>query len=529
MYNYRVKKLAIETAQLDADFFRTLEISVPGSFLLPNLRILSWTVEDDGFFLFCRIFLPPTVISVSVVLQDCTPDLSLFSTLGVSHPHLADIHVDVPASSSSVRVVSNTLCAWKFLKKLTVVTLDEIALVHIAGLPQLEDLQLQSYIPPLNSERLSRLIPVPAFPALRLLEIIGDTIESAFSLVAHISSVQFDELHINTSQCTSSYAWKEAFITLEHLPSRQNLSSISLWQRDNRPPVPVSMADKYILDPETIAPLLNFGNLVNLSLQPFFGLDLDDPMVHRMAVAWPFLETLELGAERAAPRPPRATLRSLVYLAEHCPNLHSLQLAIDATDPVPRFTRPRKTHPRHRLGYFHTGPSPITSPAAVAAFLSNSFAAIRFGHRGDNDTERPWNEVSRLFRVFRSVRAAEARCWTAEYPDSDGWSSGNETSDEEGSDDGSVLYLFLDITQAFIPRHTGRTCSCIASVFIIIEHTENWSQTARTKPGELFSREYGRRSLKARSVDIPSSTSSLHQCFHFFHNRDNKLNHRPLN
>ncbi|KAJ7123639.1 hypothetical protein C8R44DRAFT_875820 [Mycena epipterygia] len=199
------------------------------------------------------------------------------------------------------------------------------------------------------------------------------------------------------------------------------------------------MADKYILGPETIAPLLNFGNLINLLLQPFFGLDLNDVMVHRMAAAWPFLEILELGAERAVPRPPRTTLRSLIYLAEHCPDLHSLQLAIDATDPVPRFVRPRKTRPWHTLGYFHTGPSPIMSPVVVAAFLSNSFAAIRFGHRVNNDVERPWNEVSRLFRVLRLVRAAEARCWTVEYSDSDGWSSGDETSDEEGSDDGSDM------------------------------------------------------------------------------------------
>ncbi|KAJ7089107.1 hypothetical protein C8R44DRAFT_686666, partial [Mycena epipterygia] len=103
-YNYRVKKFVIETADLDADFFRTLELSLPpGSFLLPNLCILSWTIEDDGLFPFCRLFLPPTLISVSVALQDRAQDLSLFSTLQISHPHLTDIHVDVPASSASVR------------------------------------------------------------------------------------------------------------------------------------------------------------------------------------------------------------------------------------------------------------------------------------------------------------------------------------------------------------------------------------------------------------------------------------------
>lgn len=418
---------------MDVLFLRTLELSMPGTFLLPNLRILSWMVEDDGFFPLCRLFFPPTLISLSVVLQDCIPDLSLFSTLQISHPHLTDIHVDVPASAASVRVVSSAVCAWKLIQKLTVVTLDEVALIHIAGLPQLQDLQLHSYIPPCSSERLSILIPPRAFPTLRHLDILADTIQSAFSLITHISSVELEELHINTSQCAPAYVWEEAFSTLQRLPSRQHLNSLSLCQRDNIPSIPANMVNKYVLTREAVLPLLTFPALVNLSLQPFFGLDLDDATVHEMAASWPTLEVLELGAERAVPSPPRTTLRSLVYLAEHCPHLHSLQLPVNATDPVPRFSRPRKAMPPYRLAYLHTGPSPVTTPALVAAFLSNSFASIGFGHRPDTDANRPWNEVSRLFKIFRSVRAAEMRCWTSEEEsDSDGW---DEISDEDSDDE----------------------------------------------------------------------------------------------
>ncbi|KAJ7137055.1 hypothetical protein C8R44DRAFT_768390 [Mycena epipterygia] len=154
-----------------------------------------------------------------------------------------------------------------------------------------------------------------------------------------------------------------------------------------------------------------------------------------MAAAWPSLEILELGAEHAVPRRPRTTLRSLVYLAEHCPRLHALQLAVDAMDPVPRFNRPRKTRPRHRLAYLHTGPSPITTPAFVAAFLSNSFAAIEFGHRPDTDADRPWNEVARLFDVFRDVRKAEAWCWSDLAAEEEDWGWSSEEGESE-SDDG---------------------------------------------------------------------------------------------
>ncbi|KAJ6596314.1 hypothetical protein DFH09DRAFT_1024146 [Mycena vulgaris] len=438
IYSHRVKKLSVDVAELDAEFFRTIELSAPASFLLPNLRILSWTVEDEGFFPFCRLFLPPSLNRVTLVLQDSPPDLSMFSTLPMSHPDLTEIRLDMPASTSSVRVLSNAICAWKSITKLAVPTLDETGLLHIATLPQLQELHMQCYVPPNTPECLRALLPARCFPVLRHLDIVSDTLQSASSLIAHISSTRLREVHINADQCAPSSTWKEAFNILAQLPSHAHLASLSLCQRSNVPPIPVNIVEKYILGPQTISPLLSLGSLTNLLLQPFYGLDLDDETLHQMAAAWPRLEILELGGERATPRPPRATLRALVYLAEHCPTLHSVQLALDATDPVPRFSRPRHTRPAHMLGYLHTGPSPINTPSLVAAFLSDIFAAIAFGHRPDTDANRAWNEVAQLFQVFRSVRAAEARCWTGEESDSDGASSNEETCeeyDEYSSDD----------------------------------------------------------------------------------------------
>ncbi|KAJ7664245.1 hypothetical protein B0H17DRAFT_1336744 [Mycena rosella] len=416
LYNYRVKDLKVESAELDVDFFRTLELSAPGPFLLPNLRVLAWTLEEDGFFPFCRQFLAPTLCNVTLVLQD---------------------YIDVPASTSSVRVVSHAICGWTGIKKLAVTTLDESALAHISRLPQLQDLQIQSHVPPIISEqRLAALIPPgQAFPALRHLVIGSETIQSAFSLVAHVSSPHLRHLHINTQQCAPAILWEESFRLLVRLPCRPSLTSLSLRQRFNSPLIPGIAVDKYILTPRTIAPLLNFRRLADIVLQPFFGLDLDDETVHQMAIAWPRLENLELGAERSTPRFPRTTLRALVYLTEHCPQLNSLQLALDATDPVPRFSRRRGTRPEHRLGYLHTGPSPVGTPAIVAAFLSDVFSAIVFGHRPDTDADRPWAEVGRLFQVFRSVRAEEARCWTGDNSDADDATDSDGSDDDESSDD----------------------------------------------------------------------------------------------
>ncbi|KAJ7083483.1 hypothetical protein C8R44DRAFT_894527 [Mycena epipterygia] len=239
---------------------------------------------------------PPTLVNIRVVLRDCTPDLSLLSTLRLSHPRLTDIHIYVPASSSSVRVVSSAIYGWNFIKNLTLVTLDELGLALVAS-PQTS-----------NS-----------------IHIVFDTLQSAFSLVASISSVQLEDIQITTLQCAPSSAWKKAFLCLERLPSCGHLSALYLSQRINNP--------VHFLNSDTL------------------------------------------------PTPSRPPARR------------------------------RRTLPAHSLAYLHTGPSPITSPALVSAFLSNSFAHIAFGLRPDDDAaDRPWNEVARLLEMLHAVRAAEARC-----------------------------------------------------------------------------------------------------------------------
>ncbi|KAJ7441107.1 hypothetical protein FB451DRAFT_1441531 [Mycena latifolia] len=428
IYNHRVKELAVETAELDADFFRALEFCTPDSFLFPNLRVLSWTLEDDGFFHFCRPLLAPSLVNVTLVLQDCAPDLSMLSLLRISHPHLTDVHLGVPDSPTSVRVVSSTLCTWQVLQKLTVATLDETGLVHIAALPQLTDLQLHGYIPPLSAESLDVLMPAQPFPVLRHLDIVSDTIQSAFALIAHVSSPRLRALHVNTEQCAPAATWEASFRILARLPCRPNLLSLSLSQPSNPPvPIPATAVHNFILSPRALRPLLRLRRLATVRLHPPLGVDLDDEALHEMATAWPRVERLTV---RRAPGRPHTTLHALLFLAAHCPDLRVLELALDATGPVPRVARPDRTHPAHALAHLHTGGSPVGEPARVAAFLSGIFAGPAFGpRRAEGD---PWGEVARLFPVFRAVRNAEARFWNGEESDSDGDEDEESESGSEG-------------------------------------------------------------------------------------------------
>ncbi|KAJ7441095.1 hypothetical protein FB451DRAFT_1441522 [Mycena latifolia] len=426
IYNYRVKELAIETAELDADFFRTLACAAPDSFLFPNLRILSWTVEDDGFFPFCRPFLPPTLNSITLILQDSASDLSMLSTLRVSHPNLTEVHLHVPESPVSVSVISNALCAWNCLTKLTVATLDANALVHIASLPQLTHLELNRYVPPISAERLCALMPAQAFPALQHLDIGSDSLQSAFALIAHVSSPRLRALHINNRQAAPAAAWEASLRLLTRLPSLRpsRHRRRQIYPQPARPPPPAASPPPFYRAPTT--PL---------------GIDLDDAALEEMSGAWPRLERLALRAP-PPPRTPRTTLRAVAHLAEHCPHLCSVQMALDTSAP-PRVSRLRTTRSAHALVQLNPGDSPVGDPARVAAFLSGVFAQrISFGKRTEGD---PWAEVARLFRVFRGVRIEEARFWKGERSDEDedegrneDWrrSSGSENSyDDDGSSD----------------------------------------------------------------------------------------------
>ncbi|KAJ7609867.1 hypothetical protein FB45DRAFT_1066435 [Roridomyces roridus] len=427
-YNRRVMSLTLESAELDADFFRAIEVSLPDAFLLPNLQSLVWLIEDDGFFPYSRLFLPPKLSRIHLVLQECPRDLSLLSTLGRLLPRLTNINIDVPVSAASIGVISDVVRAWNLIKQLSVVSLDAMALAHVASLPHLQDLRMQRYIPPPTAI----VLPSGSFPALRHLAIVTDTLQSAFSLVSRISSTQLHSVSISTLRASPSVVWERALEVLPRLPFSRSLKSLSVEESCPTAPSAIDCPSKYILTSQGILPLLRLASISTLRISPFFGAQLDDAALHQLAVALPLLESIDLSPGTAASpsSPPRATPRALLFLAEHCPFLREVQLPLTASPSnIPSFERPRRSLPPHSLAYLDVGASPLlASPASLAVFLSSVFGEIgAFGAFGA-DSEGRWREVGRLFKLLRDVRREEARCWGGDWDEDDD----DESSDEEG-------------------------------------------------------------------------------------------------
>lgn len=75
----------------------------------------------------------------------------------------------------------------------------------------------------------------------------------------------------------------------------------------------------------SLAPLYKCRLLEDVCLR---GIDLDDRAIEVITQAWPNLREFTLGERR--PAQPMCTLYSLHHFAEHCPNLSTLRIAVNA-------------------------------------------------------------------------------------------------------------------------------------------------------------------------------------------------------
>ncbi|KAJ7035789.1 hypothetical protein C8F04DRAFT_1341766, partial [Mycena alexandri] len=169
--------------------------------------------------------------------------------------------------------------------------------------------------------------------------------------------------------------------------------------------------------------LFHFTGLTSVELRPPTGIDLVDSDVLSMAEVWPHLAHLRFQA-RSRNQPPRATLTSLLYLAENCPKLQKLEMMVDAST-VPAIER--SEHQARVLQdafvQWTVGRSLISSALEVARFLSAIFPAlngidssVEYSDGEEDDEEEDavarcmWEEVDILLPTCHEIREEE-RFW----------------------------------------------------------------------------------------------------------------------
>ncbi|TRM56677.1 hypothetical protein BD626DRAFT_635571 [Schizophyllum amplum] len=157
-------------------------------------------------------------------------------------------------------------------------------------------------------------------------------------------------------------------------------------------------------DASYLRPLASFSSLETLVLASWNGLALKNADCLAIATCWPHIRVLRLCNLRAGENLP--TLHGLVPLADKCPELEELALAVDAQSAAPRLPAhyPRSRSRVKTLAMI--GPSPIHGDTVLGAarFLATLFPHLRDISCPDGSPhKRCWADVSDRLAVAHAV------------------------------------------------------------------------------------------------------------------------------
>lgn len=430
------RRVALEALQ-------ALDIAAESKVLLPNLRQLKWNDRSDDAFPFIRLFLGTHIQDLSLNL-DGSPmlRLSLLSTLCSRYPMLGRLTLhgpsfsreDTPQFKRHIAAVSTALCGWHNLRNLTVGRVTSEALVHIATLPKLCELDLHSIT--LDSPR---HFPLPentlAFPSLQILSLDGRSMQFCVPLIESMSQQLLQYLAI-TARVGPPSSWKAVCSALSEHCIHDSLQHVELELTS----FTGEQVQDYILLLGDIEPLFVFSQLTTIKLVSTFLIGIRDEDMDALARAWPRIRILSFGREIKSTWRPKLTLQGLVPLARHCKELEELEIFLSARRVPPWDRGPEIFAGFSRTLTINVTTSPIRHPKDVAVFLSRIFPNLislenedRSSREDDDipvtELDKKWSEVEDLLEILVAVRTEERERWEAEGEVSE------DSEEEEEQDD----------------------------------------------------------------------------------------------
>ncbi|TRM67450.1 hypothetical protein BD626DRAFT_478838 [Schizophyllum amplum] len=412
------------------EVYRMLSSCIPKSTLLPNLRRLYWQMDEGYSQLFFARFVGSKVTSVrlyrgtrSDIAQphsDLTPPTLFLLALADSCPSVRELALASYDAEFLCDIVGN---CWNTISSLTLSSLElsPHALGHLAELPNLQTLHMAVVDP-----HLPVILTQPGFRALTALFLYVPSIETLNDVLQISGSWPLQQVYIGMHLPSVATEWDKLINTLAAHFMPETLTALTITEEQLAESAPREVirdqdVDQYLIGGGAIRPLARFHRLRSVTIQPYCGVAWNDADVACIARGWPDALELLLAPYHRPPRPPRTTLAALLAFAEHCPGLDYLQLATDATHPLPALGA--KTRARlqrlagNRLDYMHVGLSPLasTNTRSVAAFLAVLFPKVTdlgmLEDEGDEESEheRLWTEVQHYLdnQEFRRGALAE--------------------------------------------------------------------------------------------------------------------------
>ncbi|OAX33951.1 hypothetical protein K503DRAFT_859487 [Rhizopogon vinicolor AM-OR11-026] len=152
---------------------------------------------------------------------------------------------------------------------------------------------------------------------------------------------------------------------------------------------------------------LCFRQLQVLSLTVNYDIGLDNDLLLEAMSNWPHIRRLELNNPCFMVAPPTVTFRGLFAALRKCPDLHTLQVSIDAVNIDIDATVESFRHTS--LQSLDLSYSDIANPKAVARIILSMLPGvdgIGYNDFADPDEPTPWHEVDSLLLEFRNAQAA---------------------------------------------------------------------------------------------------------------------------
>ncbi|KAJ7660167.1 hypothetical protein DFH06DRAFT_1130071 [Mycena polygramma] len=416
------------------DTVEVLDISTPARCLLPNVRKLSWRVENATVLPYVRLFLGPHLTSISLSLGPTLQCLSLLSYIATNFRSLSEIEFSTIANTTMddtlVEAMSAFVLGQKSLRILSMPHLRSSACQNLAVMTNLEDLTIWDFegllSPPDHQQ-----IPEFSFSALRRLSMSTENFSSGTNqLLTTLAHTPLRHLDCVTDDTPTRNGIQTFFASLSDHCSHPNLEYISAQFGYESGVGEGDLVNSII--PQTIRPLLAFHNLrvVIVSTPPGFALD--DAFCVSMAQAWPRVEHLQLfpgGHAIFLPStlvPSTVSITALAAFASHCPQLADMRLEITALNPPRSYPLPDtpRAGPQKALANLDVLYSPIEEPDLVARFLSAIFPSLSITTfwRADPDDDDAvgelmasrWAEVTKLIPILAATRSDEERYWKAQ-------------------------------------------------------------------------------------------------------------------
>ncbi|KAJ7263564.1 hypothetical protein B0H12DRAFT_1321561 [Mycena haematopus] len=433
-YSHRVRSFRFHNFGRPAlsEVFNVLRLNVPGDYLLPNLETLYWSPSHDIQFSNIDLFLGPRLTSITLS-QLTLAQLSLLPTLTRRFPNLSEVAFDSmhirlnerPQFNGEISVFIRGLRSVRTLRLTTPINIEAIA--HIGRLPTLETLHLVAPAGPPSRISLPQRALFHRLRSVHFQCAHDATIEFAVSVVQSWANPPLHSFVMKHTKGMTADATEKLFCAISEHCAHDSLEILAInlfW------PTAREESPDYIIPGRAVKLLFCFSHLTTVSIESPHGMQFDDESIAELAAAWPQIEELCLGGlTNIDPIPQCGTLLALHAFARHCPNLHTLELTLDATS-IPAvhpdaLRRQQLIHPE--LLKLNVAYSLISKAFDVARFISATFinltevvTALEDDYFGDNPEEeedlvysaqvvrhKVWKEVEAFLPALHDIRSEE--------------------------------------------------------------------------------------------------------------------------